>query len=220
MIAAMAAIALTAAQRSAIDSLAKSAMVRDRIAGISLVVRRGGAVVYENGFGYADIAHKIRATPATIYPIGSVTKQFTAACVMLLAQGGKLSTDDALSAYVAGLPWANRVTLRHLLDQESGIVDFRLGALDYTTPLTSADLLARLAPTDLLFAPGSRYEYSNSNYYLLGLVVEKAAGTAYAQYLHDRILGPLDLTSTSYGAPSNGSRVARGYAATAGGPQP
>lgn len=222
------AAALTTAQKSAIDKLVTSTMAREHIAGATVAVaiddqsgKETPKMTYVWGFGYADISAKSRAGADTVYPIGSVTKQFTAACVLLLAQDGKLSIDDPFSKYVPGLPWGDRVTLRHLLDQESGIVDFRLGSNDFTTPLSQSAVVNRLQQTDLLFAPGSKYEYSNSNYYLLGMVVEKASGTSYPQFLQQRILGPLGLSSTWYAdAKAQIPKLARGFIATKDGPQP
>lgn len=216
-----AALALTTSERTGLDKLVKSTMEREHIAGATVVVARDGAVVYEQGFGFADIAQKKPAAANTLYPIGSITKQFTAASVLLLAQDGKLSIDDPLSKYVPGLPWGDRITLRHLLDQESGVVDFRFGAGDLTTPLSQARVLDRLKQTDLLFAPGSKYEYSNSNYYLLGMVIEKAAGETYQQFLSRRIFGPLALTWTFYiDATAHVQHSAVGYGTTRNGPQP
>jgi CubicO group peptidase (beta-lactamase class C family) len=215
------AAALTVAQRAAVDKLVTATMKTEHIAGASVAVSIDGALAYRKAFGYADLAPKTPASADTVYPIGSISKQFTAACVLLLAQDGKLSIDDPLSSYVPGVPWADRVTLRHLLDQESGIVDFRSGSADYTQALAQATVVDRLRQTDLLFAPGSKYEYSNSNYYLLGMVIEKASGKTYAQFLRDRILVPLGLTSTYY---NDGSAtiaaLARGFNATADGPEP
>src|SRR5580704_7993505 len=216
-----AALALTTSERAALDKLAESTVEREHIAGATVVVAHDGVVVYEQGFGFADIAQKKPAAANTLYPIGSITKQFTAASVLLLAQDRKLSIDDPLSKYVSGLPWADRITLRHLLDQESGVVDFRFGAGDLTTPLSHARVLDRLKQTDLLFAPGSKYEYSNSNYYLLGMVIEKASGETYQQFLSRRIFGPLGLTSTFYiDATAHVQDSAVGYNTTRNGPQP
>ena len=212
---------LTAPQKAAIDALIASTVKSELIAGATVGVSIDGDVAFERSYGYADAAARTPASNETVYPIGSVTKQFTAACVLLLEQDGKLSIDDPLSRYVTGLPWSNRVTLRHLLDQESGIVDFRSGVTDYTTPLKRSEVLDRLAQTDLLFAPGSQYRYSNSNYYLLGMVVERASGKPYAQFLHERVLTPLELASTSYDAASAAiPALARGHTADRNGPQP
>jgi CubicO group peptidase (beta-lactamase class C family) len=216
-----AAAALTATQHAAIDTLVTATMKAEHIAGATVAVSIGGNVAYEKAFGYADMAARTSASVDTIYPIGSITKQFTAACILLLAQDGNLSIDDPLSQYVSGLPWANRVTLRHLLDQESGVVDFRIGVSDVDTSLTHTEVIDRLKQTDLLFPPGSKYEYSNSNYYLLGLVVERVSGKSYPAFLRSRVLVPLGLQSTFYNDGSAGQALlAHGHNATANGPQP
>jgi len=215
------AAALTVSQRAAIDALVTSTMKTAHIAGATVAVSVGGSIEYEKAFGYANLTPKAAAATDTVYPIGSITKQFTAACVLLLAQDGKLSIDDPLSLYVPDLPWGNRVTLRHLLDQESGVVDFRSGVVDYTGPVAQSKIIDRLRQTDLLFAPGSKYEYSNSNYYLLGMVVEKASGKAYAQFLRERVLAPLSLGSTYYNDGSTPiAALAHGSNAGSDGPQP
>ena len=218
-----AAAALTAAQASAIDGLVKKTLANEHIVGATVAVAVGGKIRYAKGFGFADLGTKRAARVDTVYPIGSITKQFTAACVLLLLEERKLSLDDPLSEYLPGLPWGDRVTLRHLLDQESGIVDFRAGAVDVTTTLSHDDVVGRLAKTDLLFAPGSRYEYSNSNYYLLGLVVEKVSGERYEDFLTAHVTKRLGLSSTSYGAAGAGAseaRRARGYVVGSDGVQP
>jgi CubicO group peptidase (beta-lactamase class C family) len=215
------AVALTSSQRTAIDKLVATTMKSEHIAGASVVVSIGNTVALKKSWGYADVASRVPATNDTVYPIGSITKQFTAACVLLLAQDGKLSIDDPLSRYVSGLPWADKVTLRHLLDQESGVVDFRFGVIDVTTRLAQSQVIDQLKQTDLMFAPGSKYEYSNSNYYLLGMVVEKVSGKTYPQFLRDRILTPLALKATYY---NDGSAplpaLARGHVPSPNGPQP
>jgi D-alanyl-D-alanine carboxypeptidase len=216
-----AALALTSAQRAAVDKLVTSTMEREHIAGITVVVARSGAAVFEYGFGFADIAQKKPAAGDTVYPIGSITKQFTAASVLLLAEDGKLAIDDPIAKYVPGLPWGDRITLRHLLDQESGVVDFRFGAGDLTQPLTKARVLERLKQTDLMFPPGSKYEYSNSNYYLLGMVIEKVSGKTYQQFLAQRIFAPLGLNSTYYNdVAAHAPDLAVGYNTSRNGPQP
>ncbi|HET9341486.1 MAG TPA: serine hydrolase [Candidatus Eremiobacteraceae bacterium] len=215
------AAAITAAQSHAIDGLVKKTLASEHIAGATVAVSVRGKIAFESGYGFADIGSKKRAAIDTAYPIGSITKQFTAACILLLAQDKKLSLDDPISQYVPGLPWGERVTLRHLLDQESGVVDFRLGSIDTSSRLSHDEVVARLAKTDLLFPPGSRYEYSNSNYYLLGLVVEKVSGQTYPAFLDSRVLKRVGLAATFY---NDGTRtdapLASGYTATSNGPQP
>ena len=220
-VALVAAVAMTAAQTKAVDALVKSTLASEHIAGATVGVAVNGKFEYRKAFGFADVAARTRADVDTIYPIGSVTKQFTAACILLLAQEHKLQIDDPLSRYLTGLPWADRVTLRHMLDQESGIVDFRLGVADTSGALAHDDVVKRLAPADLSFAPGSKYEYSNSNYYLLGMVVEKVAGEPYDRFLAQRILAPLGLHSTYYDTGSTPlAALARPYTTNPQGPQP
>jgi D-alanyl-D-alanine carboxypeptidase len=221
VIAALVAASIIAAQQHAIDKLAAAALARGNIAGMTVVVRKSGSVVYQRGFGFADIAFKVKAGPQTVYALGSLSRQLIDAGVLLLAHNGKLSLDDPLSLYVGGLPWADRVTLRHLLDQESGIVDFRLGAIDYTTPMAEDSVLYRLAQTDLLFAPGSRFENSASNDYLLGAAIEKVSGEQLARFVQAHFIAPLGLASTSFRvANETPARMAAGYKSTPGGPQP
>lgn len=217
--AAFAVAVLAASQRSAVDKLITTTMASEHIAGASVAISVRGETEYQNAYGYADVSTRTAASNETVYPIGSITKQFTAACVLLLAQDGKLSIDDPLSRYVGGLPWGDRVTLRHLLDQETGIVDFRLGVFDTSGSLAESTVIDRLKQTDLLFAPGSKYEYSNSNYYLLGMVVEKASGETYPQFLRERIFKPLKLASTYYNSGAIAG-LAQGTTAGANGPQP
>ena len=213
--------AISVAQGRAIDALITKTLASEHIAGATVAVAVHGKIAFESGYGYADIVTKKRAGVDTAYPIGSITKQFTAACILLLAQDKKLSLDDPLSQYVTGLPWADRITLRHLLDQESGVVDFRLGSPDTSARISHDEIVARLAKTDLLFPPGSRYEYSNSNYYLLGLVVEKVTGQTYPAFLESRVLKPAGLSSTFYNDGARaGAPLATGYTATPNGPQP
>ena len=223
--AAVAALALAAPistpQRRAIDALITKTLHEDHIAGASVAVAINGTTAYDAAFGLSDVAAGMPAATTTSYPIGSITKQFTAACIMLLARDGRLALDDPLSRYVPELPWGERVTLRHLLDQESGIVDFRLGVLDTSSALAHGDVVDRLKQTDLLFAPGSQYAYSNSNYYLLGMVIEKVSGESYARFLRERVLTPLGLYATYYDDGSSGEpKPARGTLANSDGPQP
>jgi len=215
------ATAITASQSRAIDQLVTKTLITEHIAGATVAIAVHGKIAFARGYGFADIGTKQRASTDTAYPIGSITKQFTAACVLLLAQDKKLSLDDPLSQYVPGLPWSDRVTLRHLLDQESGIEDFRFGSIDTSTPLSRDEVVARLAKTDLLFPPGSRYGYSNSNYYLLGLAVEKVSGQPYQSFLASRVFKRAGLAATFYNdATRAGAPLAIGYSATPSGPQP
>lgn len=212
-----AATAIAASQVRDIDALVKKTLASEHIEGATVAVAVGGNVAYQKAFGFADVRTKKPASADTVYPIGSITKQFTAACILRLLEQHRLSLDDPLARYVPGLPWGDRVTLRHLLDQESGIVDFRAGVSDVSGPLSHDDFIAKLAKTDLLFTPGSRNEYSNSNYYLLGMVIEKVTGKRYEDYLRTAVVEPLGLTSTIYNNGPLATRIPSGYVAGSGG---
>jgi D-alanyl-D-alanine carboxypeptidase len=180
------------------------------VVGLSVGVSRGDDVLFSGGFGVADMATKAAATAQTVYPISSMTKTFTAAAVMQLVQAGRLKLSDPLSRYVSGLAWAPKVTIAELLDHTSGIPDYinsrpsPLGS-DCPAPSGSTARCAKLSPAQvvgwlahqpLMFAPGTQWSYSSSNYYLLGLVIERATGQAYLSYLDAHVIAPLGLTHT------------------------
>jgi D-alanyl-D-alanine carboxypeptidase len=157
---------------------------------------------YIAAFGSADIQGRVPAAPSSAHPIASVTKQFTAAAVMQLVERGKIDLDDPLSAYLSDTPssWRN-VTVRHLLNHTSGIVepgDINLFFQTYFQAHTPADVVAtvkRLAG-EPAFEPGSHHEYSNLGYLLLGAIIESASGMTYGQYLRAKIFEPLGLHDT------------------------
>ena len=167
--------------------------------GASLLVLRDGIPVVRRGYGYADLEQRVRATPATNYRLASVSKQFTAAAVLLLAEDGTLGLDDRLRRWLPELPPAtDAITLRQLLTHTSGLVDYEdLMPARLDRQLSDADVLALLAKSDrTLFAPGSAYRYSNSGYVLLGLVIERASGAALADFLRTRIFQRLGMAGT------------------------
>jgi len=159
----------------------------------------------------------------TIYNLASVSKEFTAGAVLLLQQDGKLSVNDPVSKYFPAIPNGNAIPLLYLLQHRSGLVDcmnfgvypdfgpaysaFQAGGQIDHTPVVTA-----LASFPLQFAPGSQYQYSNSNYLLLGLIVEQVSGQPLASFLQQRIFGPLGMTHTAQGYPAAPqSDIALGY---------
>ncbi|MGH7720140.1 MAG: serine hydrolase domain-containing protein [Gemmatimonadaceae bacterium] len=191
------------ALRAAIDSIAEAEIKTGTVAGISIAVMRGDEVIVAKGYGMADVENQVPATENTVYRIGSITKQFTAAAIMQLAEQGKLSLDDELTKYFRDYPTqGRRVTVRHLLNHTSGIRSYTaLGPRWFaTTPLeVPADSIVALfsrEPFD--FAPGERFLYNNSGYFLLGLIVEKASGQSYPAYLEEHFFKPLGLSATHY----------------------
>ena len=167
-----------------------------RVPGAAVLVLRDGEPVVRKGYGLADLEQGTPVTPDTRFRLASVSKQFTAAAILLLVQDGSLSLDDPLRRWLPGLPPAtDGITLHHLLSHTSGLVDYEdLLPPDVDGQVQDADVLRLLEGVDRLdFAPGSRYRYSNSGYVLLGLVVERASGRDFPTFLHERIFQPLGM---------------------------
>ena len=199
-----------------LDSLARAYLADAPSVGAAVAVARGRDTLLLRGYGLADRETRRAATVAHRFRIGSLTKAFTAAAIMRLAERRKLSLDDELSRWVPEFPLqGHRVTLRQLLNHTSGIRNYlespawRARWADDLTPLQVADLVAR---DTFDFAPGTRWSYSNTGYTLLGLVIERASGQSYAEFVRRELLVPLGLRQTSY-CPSRprGSEWAIGY---------
>lgn len=191
------------------------------VPGASLLVLQAGEARVNRGYGRSDLALGIEAGPATNYRLASVSKQFTAAAILLLAQDGKLAIDDRVRRWLPSLPpAADAVTLRHLLTHTSGLLDYEdLMAEPYTGQIRDSGVLDLLAREDRLqFPAGSAYRYSNSGYALLALVVERASGLDYPAFLRNRIFLPLGMHDTVAfvaGGPDVSNR-AWGYSETDG----
>lgn len=169
------------------------------VPGASLLVVRDGETLVQRSYGLADLESGRRAAATTNYRLASVTKQFTAAAVLLLAEDGRLDLDDKLRRWLPSLPAvAERITLRQLLTHRSGLVDYEdVMAADTTIPLRDADVLRLLeSQATTYFEPGSDYRYSNSGYSLLALVVERASGESFPSFLRRRIFLPLGMEHT------------------------
>lgn len=185
-----------------VDSLVKAYMAESHAPGVSVAVIRSRDTIVFAGFGLADIDAHRPATAATIYEIGSNTKQFTAAAIMRLADQHKLSIDDELSKYLPQIPLhGNRVTIHELLTHTSGIrsyTEVKAWRSHWAEDLTPDSIMGFVAKDTFDFAPGTRYKYDNSGYILLGMVIEKVSGQPYAKYLESQFFNPLGLTHTSY----------------------
>lgn len=192
------------------------------VPGASLLVLRDGEALVRRGYGRSDLERGIEAGPGTNYRLASVSKQFTAAAILLLAQDGKLAIDDPVRKWLPSLPReAGAVTLRHLLTHTSGLQDYEdLMAEPSDGQIQDAGVLALLEKHHrLYFPPDSAYRYSNSGYALLALVVERASGLAYPEFLRTRIFQPLGMHHTLAhvaGGPDVPHR-AWGYSEVAGG---
>jgi CubicO group peptidase (beta-lactamase class C family) len=168
----------------------------------SVLVARGDQVLFSRGYGSANLEWNIPNAPNTKFRLGSVTKQFTAASILLLEERGKLKTDDLVKKYVpdAAAAW-DKITIFHLLTHTSGIPNFT-GFSDYASQepfeTTPEKLVARFRDKPLDFQPGEKFSYSNSGYVLLGYLVEKASGESYEKFLQENIFGPLGMKDSGY----------------------
>ncbi|MGN6313163.1 MAG: serine hydrolase domain-containing protein [Rhodanobacteraceae bacterium] len=169
------------------------------VPGASLLVIKDGKAVVRRGFGYANLEAHIKAAPETNYRLASVTKQFTAACILLLKQDGKLKLTDPVRTWLPELPASDdKITIGNLLAHTSGLVDYEdLIPPDRTTQINDADVLRMIASQHrLYFDPGSAHRYSNGGYVLLGLIVERISGMDLADFMKRRIFQPLGMDHT------------------------
>ncbi len=167
--------------------------------GVSVLMARNGQIIYQKGFGYADVGNRVPVTPETKFRIGSITKQFIASAILRMQEEGKLSVEDKLSKFVPGFPRGDEVTIRHLLTHTSGIRSYtgRPGFLKYVTmPVTPAALVDTIKSYPYDFNPGDRYLYNNSGFFLLGYIIEKISGLSLADYLEDSLFKPLGMNNT------------------------
>jgi CubicO group peptidase (beta-lactamase class C family) len=170
-----------------------------QVPGASLLVLRDGVPVVRRSYGLANVEEGIAATPATNYRLASVTKQFTAAAILLLVQDDAIGLDETIRRWLPSLPAStDGVTIRHLLTHTSGLVDYEDVIPDTMTgQLRDADVLQLLSTQDrTYFPPGTAYRYSNSGYALLALIVERVSGGSFQAFLRERIFQPLGMRHT------------------------
>jgi CubicO group peptidase (beta-lactamase class C family) len=186
---------------TAIDGIVEEAMRDGPISGVSVGVARGARVVYARGYGYADLENQLPATPETVYRVGSITKQFTAAAIMQQVEQGTIRLDAPASEYLPEHPVLSRVTVEQLLNHTSGVRNYttlagwwQSLALE-TDPVRLTESFLGL-PFD--FAPGRRFAYSNSGYVLLGRILEEVTGRPYGGYLNEFVFVPNRLSATAY----------------------
>jgi D-alanyl-D-alanine carboxypeptidase len=199
-------LTLGSARADDVDDYIEKQLRQLHIPGASLAVVRNGQVVKARGYGLANIELNVRATEDTVYEIGSNTKQFTAAAVMMLVEEGKISLEDKLTKYFPEAPdaWSG-ITVRHLISHTSGIQNhvavpgwlnvFKTSITSETTPARD-ELLRLFFKLPLEFQPGETWSYDNTGYYLLGIIIEKASGKSYWDFLAERIFRPLGMTAT------------------------
>ncbi|MDQ6769587.1 MAG: beta-lactamase family protein [Gemmatimonadota bacterium] len=187
-----------AALAAKVDSIANQVLQTTGVPSASVAVVRHGRLAYTNAYGAASLEPRVAATPNMRYAIGSISKQFTAAAILLLQQEGRLSINDPVSKFIPGLTRGNEVTVRQLLSHTSGYQDF--WPQDYVMPMmlsatTPQSIADRWGKQPLDFDPGTRWQYSNTNYTLAGMVVEKASGMPFFQFVRTRLLQPVGMNS-------------------------
>ena len=186
----------TAVRADNVDDYVKAQMERQHIPGVSIVVIKDQKIVKSEGYGLANIELNVPARPDTVYKIGSVSKQFIAAGIMLLVQDGKISLDDNVGKFLEGTPdtW-KPITIRHLLTHTSGIVREAPG-FDPLKIQNDADVIKTAYPLPLRFAPGEKYEYCNVGYFTLAEIISKVSGKPWPDFLNERVFAPLEMNAT------------------------
>lgn len=181
-----------------VDSIAAAVLDATGVPSASVAVVRHGALAYAHAYGLAKLDPRTPSDTTMRYAIGSISKQFTAAAILLLVQDHKVSLDDPVSKFVPGVARGNDVTVRMLLSHTSGYQDF--WPQDYVPPnmeqpTTPQHIIDRWAKQPLDFEPGTQWQYSNTNYIIAGLIVEEASGTPFTRFIHARILDALGMKS-------------------------
>ena len=213
---------LTPAERARVDSAVATVLTGTGAPGASIAIVRGGEIVYENAYGDGRIEPEVPATSSMRYSIGSVSKQFTAAAVLLLAEQGKLSLDDKVSKWHPDLTRASEISIRQLLSMTAGYQDYWPQDYVFTAmqgPTTVQQIAQRWADKPLDFDPGTKWQYSNTNYVLAASIVEKVSGKPFMDFLRERIFTPLQMTSVAdFNAGPLGAGDAGAYLRNALGP--
>lgn len=193
---------------------ALSATYKADAPGITIIVVKDGKTLLRKGYGLADVAQRRPLTPDTVLHIASITKQFTSTAVLMLVDEGKIKLDDDITVYLPDYPThGKKISIEHLLTHTSGIVSYTSkDNTDRPKDPTVQQMIDTFKNDPLEFAPGSRYKYNNSGYYLLGAIIEKVSGETYDKFVEKRIFVPLGMTRTAYQGHERGKTVpALGY---------
>src|SRR5215471_13258140 len=183
-----------------IDKVVADTLARTGVPSASIAVVKDGQIAYVKAYGDARLEPKTPATPEMRYSVGSISKQFTATAILLLQEQGKLSLDDKVAKWVPSLTRANEVTIRQLLSHTSGYQDY--WPQDYVMPMmlqpvTAERIMDQWARKPLDFDPGTKWQYSNTNYVIAGVIIEKVSGMPLLRFLQEKIFMPLGMKSVS-----------------------
>ncbi len=198
------------------DALMASQLKKKSHPGFTVLVSRGDKVLFSHAYGMADTKSKRANVPDTPFRIGSVTKQFIAAAILVLQERGKLSVQDSLAKYYPEWPNGKNITLHHLLTHTSGLYSYTSNpffAAQVSKPANIATLIPAIQKANVNFSPGEKWEYCNSGYLLLGLIVEKVSGKTYGEFLNTEFFKPLGMNHTGVHVAGNEPKgEALGYA--------
>jgi len=183
-----------------IDAVVEDEMKANSIVGVAIGISKDGETLIAKGYGSADLENDVPVTSHTVFRIGSITKQFTAVGILMLAERSLLDLDDDITKYIGDYYVPEQtVTIRHLLNHTSGIFNFtglerhrRIQRLD----ATHRQIIGLFADEPLEFTPGERYKYSNTGYYLLGMIIKEVTGKKYREFLQEEVLDPFGLKET------------------------
>jgi CubicO group peptidase (beta-lactamase class C family) len=201
---AVALLAASLARADRVDYYIKGEMETHRVPGVALMVIQDGKASKTAAYGLANLELSVPVKPETVFEIGSITKQFTAAGILLLAQDGKLSVNDKISAHLANIPsaWTN-ITIRHLLTHTSGIKNYTgLDGFELRQHLTQAQFISAMGREPMEFAPGDAWKYCNTGFSLLGYIIENVSGENYWDFMSERVFRPLGMNATTDRLPS------------------
>jgi D-alanyl-D-alanine carboxypeptidase len=209
-----------------LDSIGRAIVASNATPGLAVAVTQGNHILFERAYGATAIENGTPVTTGgTIFRIGSITKQFTAAAIMRLIEQERLSLDDSITRFLPNYPTQNHlITVRHLLNHTSGIRDYTQAGPRWFSrvadDLTHDEVLALFRDVPLNFAPGERFQYSNSGYFLLGMIIERITGRPYGAYVQQELTGPIGLKNTVYCPNSPSEGHARGFRPSPSGPVP
>ncbi len=195
---------LTPAQAGAVDRYVRAEMARQRIPGLQLGVYRDGKSVLERGYGTANLEWRAPVTADTLFQSGSVGKQFVATAVMMLVEEGKVGLTDSITKYFPDAPESWKpIKVENLLSHTSGLSEYESGErsrpggeFDLRLDFTESELVAKIEKLPIEWAPGDKWDYRNTNYVLLGVLIHKVTGKFYGDFLHERIFAPLGMSAT------------------------
>ncbi len=192
---------LTIVHADSLDKFIIQQMQNRKLPGLSVAVIKDGKVIKATGYGFANLDFKIPATKDTVYEIGSISKQMASEAVMLLVEDGKINLNDSINKYLpanAPMTW-QKITVRNLLNHTSGLKDWtEIKEFSYRREYSPEEFIALVKDFPLTFEPNDNWLYSNTNLPLIGVIVEKASGKSYEDFITERILKPLNLPTIRF----------------------